>query len=96
MTVEAALSNNIFLTYLVIVGSILTFAGVVLGVASLAGLILALRALLGMLAGPLAGAVSDWLEDRWPVVRVGILLGTIGFLLLALPGGLREVRRESR
>jgi MFS family permease len=49
---------------------------------------LALRALLGMLAGPVAGAISDLLEDRWPVVRVGILLGATGFVVLALPIGL--------
>jgi DHA1 family multidrug resistance protein-like MFS transporter len=62
--------------------------GVLIGVASLAGLMLAMRALLGMLAGPVAGAVSDWLRDRWPVVRFGILLGTIGFVILTLPGRL--------
>jgi DHA1 family multidrug resistance protein-like MFS transporter len=62
--------------------------GLVIGVASLAGLMLALRALLGMVAGPVAGAASDRLRDRWPVVRLGVLLGTTGFVILALPGSL--------
>jgi MFS family permease len=69
-------------------GTSITAAGLVIGVASLAGLVLALRALLGMLSGPVAGIISDWLGDRWPVVRVGILIGTMGFVILALPGGL--------
>jgi MFS family permease len=69
-------------------GASISRNGVVIGVASLAGLMLALRALLGMLAGPLAGVASDRLHNRWPVVRIGLLLGMAGFGLLALPGGL--------
>jgi MFS family permease len=62
----------------------ISLAGAVIGVASLAGIMLALRASLGMLAGPLAGAMSDRLENRWPVVWAGILLGAAGFMLLVL------------
>jgi MFS family permease len=58
--------------------------GQVIGVASLAGVLLALRAALGILAGPLAGILSDRLGDRWPVVRAGILLGVAGFVVLAV------------
>jgi MFS family permease len=65
-------------------GTAISLDGVVIGVASLAGIMLALRASLGMLAGPLAGASSDRLENRWPVVWAGILLGSTGFLLLVL------------
>jgi MFS family permease len=69
-------------------GKSISVGSVLIGVASLAGLMLAMRALLGMLAGPVAGTVSDRLRDRWPVVRVGILLGVTGFLILALLGHL--------
>jgi MFS family permease len=69
-------------------GASISRNGGVIGVASLAGLMLALRALLGLLAGPLAGVASDRLHNRWPVVRIGLLLGMAGFALLALPRGL--------
>jgi MFS family permease len=52
---------------------------------------LALRALLGVAAGPLAGALSDRLPSRWPVVRGGLLLGVVGFLMLALPASVWTV-----
>lgn len=68
-------------------GESVAFAGVVIGVASLGGAMLTLRALLGILAGPLAGHISDRLASRWPVVRGGILLGTAGFVVLALLPG---------
>jgi hypothetical protein len=61
-----------------------TLNGVVIGVGSLAGMLLAMRALAGMLAGPVAGTLSDYLRDRWPVIRIGILLGVAGFSVLAL------------
>jgi MFS family permease len=57
--------------------------GVALGVASLGGMMLALRSLLAMLAGPMAGYLSDRRGDRWPVVHGGVLLGAVGFLILA-------------
>jgi MFS family permease len=74
-------------------GDSIALGGVVLGVASLTGLMLALRSALGIVAGPLAGAVSDRtyvrgdhrLRNRWPVVRGGILLGVAGFVVLAPP-----------
>lgn len=72
-------------------GTSITLGGVVIGVASLAGVLLAMRALVGMLAGPVAGVLSDRLHDRWPVVRAGILLGVVGFVVLALPAGLWAV-----
>jgi MFS family permease len=63
----------------------------VIGVASLAGVILGMRALLGIVAGPIAGALSDWLADRWPVARGGILMGAGGFLVLSLLGSVGAV-----
>jgi DHA1 family inner membrane transport protein len=72
-------------------GTSVSLAGVVIGVASLAGVMLALRALLGVVAGPVAGALSDRLPSRWPVVCGGLLLGVVGFLTLALPSGVWTV-----
>ncbi|NIV32342.1 MAG: MFS transporter, partial [Anaerolineae bacterium] len=43
-----------------------------IGVASLGGVLLALRSALGIVAGPVAGIVSDRVGNRWPVVRVGL------------------------
>lgn len=53
------------------------------GVASLGGVLLALRSGVGIVAGPIAGIVSDRIGNRWPVVRGGLLLGAVGFVVLA-------------
>ena len=55
------------------------------GVASLAGVMLSTRAALGIVAGPLAGATSDRLSSRWPVVYAGLGLVAAGFVVMALP-----------
>jgi MFS family permease len=55
-----------------------------IGVASLGGILLALRSALGIVAGPVAGIVSDRVGNRWPMVRGGLLLGSGGFVVLAL------------
>jgi MFS family permease len=69
-------------------GDRISLGSVVVGVSSLAGAILALRALLGIVAGPVAGVISDRLVSRWPVTGGGILLGVTGFLLLTMPAGI--------
>jgi len=72
-------------------GTNISLGGMAIGVASLAGMLLAMRAVLGMVAGPVAGVLSDWLGDRWPVVRGGIVVGSIGFLILALWSSLAAI-----
>ena len=72
-------------------GASITVSGLVIGVATLAGLMLALRASLGAIAGPAAGALSDRLGERWPVVRGGLLLGMAGFSLLAVSGSVLAI-----
>jgi MFS family permease len=72
-------------------GADIALGTAVVGVASLAGVMLGLRALLGIVAGPVAGVLSDRIGDRWPVVRGGILLGAGGFLVLAFLGGVGAV-----
>ena len=72
-------------------GTEFSLGGVVIGVSSLAGVMLALRASLGILGGPVAGILSDRLANRWPVVRVAILVGMTGFAALALAGGVWAV-----
>lgn len=69
----------------------LTVGGVGVGVASMAGGMLALRSLLGIAAGPAAGTLSDRLRSRWPVVGFGLVLGLVGFALLAAGGGVLRV-----
>jgi MFS family permease len=73
------------------VGSDISLGSLLIGVSSLAGLMLTVRAVMGMLAGPVAGTLSDWSRNRWWAVRGGILLGVVGFVILALPGGLWAV-----
>jgi MFS family permease len=68
-------------------GENVAFGGLLVGVASLSGAMLTLRALMGIVAGPLAGPLSDRLQSRWPVVRGAILLGMAGFIVLALLPG---------
>jgi MFS family permease len=64
-------------------GTTVTIGAKAMGVASLGGLLLALRSAVGIFAGPVAGFLSDRIGDRWPVVRVGLLLGSGGFVALA-------------
>ena len=72
-------------------GTEISVGGLVIGVASLTGVMLGMRALLGIVAGPVAGTLSDRLGDRWPVVRGSLLLTATGFLVLALLGSVGAV-----
>ncbi len=65
-------------------GAAILVGAVAIGVASVGGLLLALRSALGIVAGPVAGTLSDLMGSRWPVVRGGLLLGSAGFVVLAL------------
>ncbi len=65
-------------------GDEVLIGNVVVGVASLGGLLLAMRSVVGMVAGPISGHLSDLKENRWPVVLVGISVGTAGFGVLIL------------
>ncbi len=65
-------------------GTSISLGGRLIGVASLTGTLLALRAVVGIVAGPAAGLLSDLVHDRWAVARGAILVGTGGFVLLAL------------
>ncbi len=72
-------------------GANISLGGVIIGVSSLAGVMLALRASLGILGGPVAGILSDRLGNRWPVIRIGVLLGVTGFIALATARGVWAV-----
>jgi MFS family permease len=75
-------------------GTGIPLGGQVLGVATAAGVMLAIRPIAAMVAGPLAGVLSDRLQGsgwrglgsrgRWPVIGLGLLMGIIGFLLLGM------------
>jgi MFS family permease len=69
-------------------GTDISLGGIAIGISSLAGVMLALRASLGILGGPVAGILSDRLGNRWPVVRVALLLGVAGFAALTIAAGL--------
>ena len=72
-------------------GTEIAVGSVVIGVSSLAGLTLALRAAVGILGGPVAGILSDRLGNRWPVARVAIVMGVVGFVAVALVADVRAV-----
>jgi len=55
-----------------------------LGVVSAAGILLALRSVFAGAIGPLAGHLSDTRVGRWPVLAGCLVVGTVGFALLAL------------
>ena len=65
-------------------GATIPIGAKAIGVASLGGILLALRSALGIVAGPVAGIVSDRVGNRWPIVRAGLVLGSTGFVVLAL------------
>ncbi|NOX61591.1 MAG: MFS transporter [Chloroflexi bacterium] len=62
--------------------------GWMIGVAALGGLFLGLRSLLAGAAGPLAGHLSDRRGARKPLIGLGLLLGALGFTLLAYAASL--------
>jgi len=64
-------------------GPSIVLGSLALGVASAGGVLLALRSLLASAAGPLAGHLSDARAGRWPVIAVSLVLGIVGFGLLA-------------
>jgi MFS family permease len=64
-------------------GETISLVGAAIGVASIGGMLLALRSVAGMISGPLSGYLSDRAGDRWPVVRLGIVLGALGLGALA-------------
>ncbi len=72
-------------------GAAIPVGAVTIGVASVGGLLLALRSALGIVAGPVAGILSDLMGNRWPTVRGGLLLGSGGFVVLALLASVEAV-----
>jgi MFS family permease len=63
-------------------GTSISVGSLAVGVSSVAGAMLSMRAALGVVAGPLAGSVSDRLRDRWPVAAMALLITLAGFALL--------------
>ncbi len=64
-------------------GQTVSMGSLALGVASAGGVLIALRSVLAGVVGPLAGHLSDVHLGRWPVIGGGLLLGMVGFGLLA-------------
>ena len=65
-------------------GDTVSVGQLVIGVPSMAGMLVGLGPLMGMVAGPIAGHISDSPRGRWRVIGSGFALGIIGFALLAL------------
>jgi MFS family permease len=61
-----------------------TVFGQTMGVTTLTGLGLSMSTFVGMAFLPLAGALSDRLGNRWRITSLGLLPGTLGFMLLSL------------
>lgn len=57
-----------------------------IGVATVTGLLMAGRTLVSTGAAPVAGAVSDWLGNRWKVAWWALAIGAAGMALIALGG----------
>jgi MFS family permease len=60
--------------------------GVVVGVATATGALMGARTLLSMGAAPLAGALSDWMRNRWRVAGSAAAVGAASMVLLAAGG----------
>ncbi|MGQ9517525.1 MAG: MFS transporter [Anaerolineae bacterium] len=67
-------------------GAAVQLGGRMIGVPTLAGLLLGIGPIMGIIAGPLAGWLSDRDGRRWRVMRWGLALGIVGFALLSLDG----------
>ncbi|MCB0037273.1 MAG: MFS transporter [Anaerolineales bacterium] len=65
-------------------GETLTIGSWSLGVATVTGIGLGMSTILSVVAAPVAGTVSDRWGNRWGTAALGLLLGVIGFALLAL------------
>jgi MFS family permease len=55
---------------------------ILIGVATMTGILFGLRTLLSMFAAPMAGSLSDRLRNRWAVITIVLVIGSIGMLLL--------------
>jgi MFS family permease len=60
----------------------LSTSNMFIGVATLTGILLATRTILSMFAAPIAGSLSDRLGNRWGVTIIGLVIGSVGMLLL--------------
>jgi len=64
------------------VGRELSLAWIVVPLATLTGAFSAVRVLTGIVGAPFAGRVSDRLGRRWPVMAIGLGIGSIGTWLM--------------
>jgi MFS family permease len=60
----------------------LSTANLAIGVATVTGVLLGTRTILSMFAAPIAGMLSDRLNNRWGVAMAVLLIGAVGMLLL--------------
>lgn len=72
-------------------GEVVPLGDRAIGVPTLAGLLLGIGPIMGIIAGPLAGWLSDRAGQRWRVMRWGLALGILGFALLSLDGAVAVI-----
>ena len=82
-SVNGVVMSTVSLYLSQVFGETVSLGGVAVGVASVGGMLLAMRSVAGMASGPLSGYLSDRAGDRWPVIRLGILVGALGLSALA-------------
>ena len=60
----------------------LNINNIVIGVASVTGILFGLRTIISMFAAPMAGSLSDRIGNRWGVIIGGLVIGSIGMILM--------------
>ena len=60
----------------------LNINNIVVGVASVTGILLGIRTIISMFAAPIAGSLSDRIGNRWGVIIGGLVIGSIGMILM--------------
>jgi putative MFS transporter len=65
------------------IGDPIHFSGRTFGVATVTGFGLGIATLISMIAAPTAGLLSDRLGNRWKLAAIGLVPGTLGFILLS-------------
>jgi MFS family permease len=78
-----AISGVLSATLSLLVADHIESGNLALGTATLTGILMAGRTLLSMFSAPLAGTLSDRLDDRWRVMGVALTVGVVGMILLS-------------
>jgi MFS family permease len=70
------------------IGSTLAIGALLIPIATLTGMVAAGRDTVSIITASVAGRVSDWLQNRWPLVVGGFVLGSVALLVIAIGSGI--------